>query len=204
MLIFTLIYVGKGIINFKHKSWSYFKDFETWLDIGINVAFLLISFHSNPFSDTDFKVAKWQYHVNGFAVFSTWLMQFLLIGRIPKFGLYIEVFIRVLETFMNVLMTFIFLLVAFTASFIVLLPNSPALYDWWSGVKILVLMLGEIPYDELFYDQNGNNINNVYGSAQIMMIIFIVLICIVIMNLLFGLAVADIQVCFRFITARAI
>lgn len=194
MLIFTFIYVGKGIVHITHKGWSYFKDFEAWLDIGINIAFLLISFHSDPFSKTGFKVSEWQYHVNGFAVFSTWLMQFLLIGRIPKFGLYIEVFKRVLVTFMNVLMTFIFLLVAFTASFVVLLPNSKALSDVWSGVKILVLMLGEIPYDELFYDTTDNKMSIVNGSAQIMMTIFVVLISIVIMNLLFGLAVADIQV----------
>lgn len=83
MILFTLIYVAKEVGKFLHKGRDYFLDYESWLHIATKVSFLLTSFHDNPFrwDERQITVANWQYHMNGVALFLTWLMQMLIIGR---------------------------------------------------------------------------------------------------------------------------
>ena len=75
-----------------------------------------------------------------------------------------------------------------------------------------VMMLGELEYDDLYYPQKKTlnlTIDNTIGygeiveetqsqffpfTAHILVTVFILLVSIIIMNLLFGLAVTDIQV----------
>ena len=84
-------------------------------------------------------------------------------------------------------------------------------------IKVLVMMTGEIEYNDLYYprdnvlafnmtkDENGtfqgNGAIDEHSSAQyfpltahFILTVFIVVIAIVIMNLLFGIAVSDVQV----------
>ena len=77
------------------------------------------------------------------------------------------------------------------------------------------MMIGELEYDDLMYNtdetiafsNNGNHSSNITGhvaskvqgqlypfSAYFLMLLFIILFSIIIMNLLFGLAVSDVQV----------
>ena len=77
------------------------------------------------------------------------------------------------------------------------------------------MMIGELEYDDLMYNtdqtiafsNNGNHSLNITGnvesktielfypfSAYFLMLLFIILFSIIIMNLLFGLAVSDVQV----------
>ena len=74
------------------------------------------------------------------------------------------------------------------------------------------MMLGELEYDELYYPQNRTFnllLNGTHGigkieeetvsqyfpfTAHILVTVFVLLVSIIIMNLLFGLAVTDIQV----------
>jgi len=44
----------------------------------------------------------------------------------PKFGLYIEMLVKVLITFINFVLAYVFLLLAFTISFYILFPDYPA------------------------------------------------------------------------------
>ena len=83
MIIFTMIYMGKEISKCIHQQWQYFYQYESWLHIATKVSFILTSFHSNPYSweSNPVVISHWQYHVNGFALFLTWLIQMLIIGR---------------------------------------------------------------------------------------------------------------------------
>ena len=58
-------------------------------------------------------------------------------------------------------------------------------------VKTLVMMAGEIEYENFIYE-NGDAIFPFTG--HFMILLFVVLISIILMNLLVGLAVSDIQV----------
>ena len=61
-------------------------------------------------------------------------------------------------------------------------------------VKTLVMMAGEIEYENFIYE-NGDAIFPFTG--HFMILLFVVLISIILMNLLVGLAVSDIQVRIR-------
>ena len=78
-------------------------------------------------------------------------------------------------------------------SFSVLFPN----YKSFNAnavsavVKSLVMMAGEIEYEDFIYE-NGDTLFPITG--HFMILLFVVLISIILMNLLVGLAVSDIQV----------
>ncbi len=62
-------------------------------------------------------------------------------------------------------------------------------------VKTLVMMAGEVEYENFIFE-NGDSLFPVSGHFMIM--IFVVLVSIILMNLLVGLAVSDIQVSSNF------
>ena len=79
------------------------------------------------------------------------------------------------------------------ASFCVLFPNYQSfnVQTVSALVKTLVMMAGEIEYENFIYE-NGEAIFPFTG--HFMILLFVVLISIILMNLLVGLAVSDIQV----------
>ena len=183
-----------------HMRSKYFKEVESWLHLVTFISFPLISFHNNPFDWTSTKIPElrwWQYHINGFAIFCTWVLQMLIVGKIPRFGIYVEVFKKVAKTFISFSAAFFFLLVAFTLSFVVLFQEKLAFKHPSVVVKVFVMMLGEIEYDDLFKnDPEMEKPEHVLFpfTSHIMLGAFILMISMVLMNVLFGLAVADIQV----------
>ena len=126
---------------------EYLKQYESWLNIITILSFALISFHSDPFyywrTNETFKLKRWQFSVNGFGIFFTWILQMFHMGRTPKYGLYIEVFKKVSKTFLNFFLTFIFLFVGFLGAFLVLFPANRGFEELspLTFVKILVMMV---------------------------------------------------------------
>jgi hypothetical protein len=55
------------------------------------------------------------------------------------------------------------------------------------------MMTGEMDFNTLFYDENGNEKIRFPGTTHLVFLFFVLLIVIVLMNLLVGLAVSDIQ-----------
>ena len=113
----------------------------------------------------------------------------MMIGRLPLFGIYVQMFTTVAKNFFKFLAAYFCLLIAFALSFAVLFPN----YQSFNGnalVKVLVMMAGEIEYENFVYE-NGSALYP--GTSHMMILFFVVLISIILMNLLVGLAVSDIQ-----------
>ena len=75
----------------------------------------------------------------------------LLFGRIPQSGIYVEIFKKVSWTFAKFLWSFLSLIFAFATSFFILFPNHRSFesIDASFFVKILVMMMGELEYDDL-------------------------------------------------------
>ena len=117
----------------------------------------------------------------------------LMIGRLPTFGIYVQMFTTVAKNFAKFLAAYFCLLVAFALSFCVLFPNYQSFNVALPAaiVKTLVMMAGEIEYENFIYE-NGDALFSFTG--HLMILIFTVLVSIILMNLLVGLAVSDIQV----------
>jgi small-conductance mechanosensitive channel len=102
-------------------------------------------------------------------------------------------FTTVARNFFRFLAAYFCLLVAFALSFSVLFPNYQSfnVSAVSAVVKTLVMMSGEIEYENFIYE-NGATLYPFTG--HFMILLFVVLISIILMNLLVGLAVSDIQV----------
>ena len=179
---------------------------------GIIINVVTVSFHTNPLTRIgaySVLVARWQvgkhriiintpmrvshcvfqHHAAAIGVFLVWGELMLMIGRLPLFGIYVQMFTTVAKNFFKFLAAYFCLLIAFALSFAVLFPN----YQSFNGnalVKVLVMMAGEIEYENFVYE-NGAALFP--GTSHMMILFFVVLISIILMNLLVGLAVSDIQ-----------
>ena len=122
-----------------------------------------------------------------------WGELMLMVGRLPTFGIYVQMFTTVAKNFFKFLAAYFCLLVAFALSFCVLFPNYQSfnVHTISALVKTLVMMAGEIEYENFIYE-NGEALFPFTG--HFMILLFVVLISIILMNLLVGLAVSDIQV----------
>ena len=195
----------------------YFREWESILNILIILSFPLISFHQNPFEEGGFKVWSWQYHVAGLGITVTWFINMILVGKVPKLGIYIHMFIAVGSSFGNFFLAFISIFFAFGLTFSVIFPDAAAFSETpflTSPIKILVMMTGELEYNDLYYASYWDiEINNtahsnetIHGvlkegtqeqifpfTGHALLTIFILVVSLIIMNMLFGMAVKDVQ-----------
>merc|ERR1719510_771157 len=218
LVLFTILHVLVTVTKIVHYKKRFITDKEIILNTLIIISFFLITFHSNPLdhrtgSTATVYLGRYQYHSAGVGVALTWLMQMYFLAKVPRFGKYIEMFTSVSLTFLNLLFAFIFFLFAFTLSFYILFPGYNAFDTALPAVlvKVLVMMLGELEYEDIYYPQkNTINLtihnNTIYGviedgfktqyfpfTAHVVLLTFIIFVSIIVMNLLFGLAVTDVQ-----------
>ena len=91
---FTINGMLKEIAMMAKNQKKYLTQFESYIRLFTYLSFPLISFYFNPMNWEQKGVAKvlrWQYHVNGVGLFCTWVIQLFIMGRIPRFGICIEV-----------------------------------------------------------------------------------------------------------------
>lgn len=93
----------------------------------------------------------------------------------------------------QVLLAFGYLIVGFALSFAVLFHGNDQFRDFWRAVvRTVVMMMGEYEYEELFNVENGRD-TFLPVTSRIVFFAFIMLASIVLINLMIGLAVNDIQ-----------
>merc|ERR1719347_195030 len=130
-----------------------------------------------------------------------------LVGKLPMFGKYVQMFRSVSSTIVKFFFPFVFIMIGFMMAFMILFSYQDPFVGFPSAfVKLIVMMLGEIDYEGLYYpidqlivENNGTSeIEEVLkyqpfpGTAQLLVILFVALVSIIVMNLLVGLAVSDI------------
>ena len=101
------------------------------------------------------------------------------------------------RTFINFTTAFISLFIAFILAFVPFFQDHYAFSHPSVVFKVFVMMLGEIEYDGLFQnDCDEEPCPEVLfpGTSHVLVGCFILMISMVLMNVLFGMAVADIQV----------
>jgi hypothetical protein len=64
--------------------------------------------------------------------------------------------------------------------------------------KVLVMMTGELNYDEVFYSDDEKDIMPFQTSGQLFFATFVIVVTIILFNLLIGFTVSDIQVLTNF------
>jgi len=85
---------------------------------------------------------------------------------------------------------------AFALSFCILFSNQKPFNNIPSSIlKTVVMMIGELEFEDLFYNKETGEDENILLpiTAHLMFFAFVILVTVILMNLLVGLAVSDIQ-----------
>ncbi|XP_059352029.1 transient receptor potential channel pyrexia-like [Daphnia carinata] len=134
----------------------------------------------------------WQHHLAAVVITVTWCNLMLHVGRFPVFGLYVQMFTTVAWNLAKLLLAYMSLIIGFAMGFAVLFPNTDSFYQMPEALlKALVMMTGEIEYEKTFHENVADL--KYAGTTHLIFFAFVLFIVIVLMNLLVGLAVSDIQ-----------
>lgn len=139
---------------------------------------------------------NWQSHVAAFAVLFAWVNLMLLFGQLPVFGSYIAMYIKVQKEFLKLFLAYAFLLFGFALSFCVIFPAKINFDNPTYGfIQVIALMIGSVEYNDLILENEPGKPPEfmLEASAHIMFLIFMLFVTIIMMNLLVGIAVRDIQ-----------
>ena len=86
---FASVLSAKEVFQLMHSQNLYFLNWENWVQLGIIINVVMVSFHTNPFSSLHSwveLVSRWQHHAAAIGVFLVWGELMLMVGRLPTFG----------------------------------------------------------------------------------------------------------------------
>ncbi|KAJ8979231.1 hypothetical protein NQ317_019083 [Molorchus minor] len=167
---------------------QYFSYPENTLEWLVIVSVFVISFIYTG------RTYMWQNHVGAFAVLFSWTNLMLMIGQLPLFGTYVAMYTRVLREFAKLLLAYSCMLIGFAISFCIMFPEAATFANpFVSLITIISMMSGELNL-EIYADEDQDD-PPLYleVSAQITYTLFVLFVTIILMNLLVGIAVDDIQ-----------
>lgn len=183
--IFRKLYGIIGYSSFKH----YVTQVENIIEWFVITSVFVISYiYTN-------RTYTWQNHIGAFAVLLGWTNLMLMIGQLPVFDVYVAMYTKVQGEFAKLFMAYSCMLIGFTISFCVIFPSSSSFANPFMGfITVLVMMIGEQDLSLLINDPDGKDPPFLLEiSAQITFVLFLIFVTIILMNLLVGIAVHDIQ-----------
>ncbi|XP_011184845.1 transient receptor potential channel pyrexia isoform X2 [Zeugodacus cucurbitae] len=183
--IFRKLYGITGYSTFKHYV-TQVENIMEWFVI--TSVFIISHIYTN-------KTYTFQNHIGAFAVLLGWTNLMLMIGQLPVFDVYVAMYTRVQGEFAKLFMAYSCMLIGFTISFCVIFPSSSSFANPFMGfITVLVMMIGEQDLSLLINDPDGKDPPFLLEvSAQITFVLFLLFVTIILMNLLVGIAVHDIQ-----------
>lgn len=171
---------------------EYIRDPENYGQI-ISVVGMVLSFlPPHPEHKKHGDESDWQHHLAAIVIVVAWINLMMHVGRFPVFGLYVQMFTTVARNIGKLLVAYVSLIVGFAMGFGVLFPETQSFSHMpYALLTAFVMMAGESDYSQIFYEaKEGIKYN---GTTHLVFLVFILLISVVLMNLIVGLAVSDIQ-----------
>lgn len=115
-----------------------------------------------------------------------------LISRLPGIGLYVHMLGKVTGTVLSFFATYLWSLLGYAVAFHLILPSNGAYALFGdSFIKVLTMLLGEYEYNLNFVQVTDDTSYSWVGKA--IFVYFLLDMSIVLMNLVLGLAVSDID-----------
>ncbi|XP_050421668.1 transient receptor potential cation channel subfamily A member 1 isoform X3 [Adelges cooleyi] len=202
IMIYVFINSIREVIQFYQQGWPYLLDPTN--AVAILLYFSAVAMISPALTG---RLIEYQVSFASFTVFLSWFTLLLNLQRFDQVGIYVVMFLEILQTLIKVLLLFSILIAAFGLAFYILLSKGNHLSFSTVPMSLLrtfAMMLGEIDllgtYIQPLYSNDGNGDD--FGEIRsipypvpvfLMLGVFMVLMPILLMNLLIGLAVGDIE-----------
>nr|XP_054752851.1 transient receptor potential cation channel subfamily A member 1 homolog [Lytechinus pictus] len=201
----------REIVQMVLQRLAYFKNMDNYLELFLYIAAILFAL---PFSEVEYVESghikkDWQWQCGAVAGFFGWINLLLFIRGNSKLGIYVIMFIDIICTFLKFAIILVLFIMAFGLAFYALLMNqNPFNRLGYSLAKTFVMMIGELDYASIFFAQDylgtqntradGDDtyfLNAIFfkGLTYVFFCTFLVVMAILMMNMLVGLAVDDIQ-----------
>ncbi|CAC5415131.1 TRPA1 [Mytilus coruscus] len=193
VLLFTVLNILKEIFQMVQQRVKYFTDLNNLLEWVLYVSSALfvtpVLFGYSDHLNTE---------AGAVAIFLAWFNCLLFLQRFDVFGIYVIMFLEILKTLLQALCVFSLLIVAFGLSFFLLLRNETSEAYSSPGLSLLRtgMMMLELDYMMSFnepYTDSDETTLPYKAPTVILLIIFVLIMPILLMNLLIGLAVGDIE-----------
>ncbi|CAK1543481.1 unnamed protein product [Leptosia nina] len=171
------------------KSKRHLFQLETWVKFGsVGLAMVI------PSAIKLAGEAVWPRHVATLALLFSWIELMFLLSRFPSWGYYVLMFGKVAMNVIKILLTFAFIIIGFSLSFMIQFHTQiPFESPWAALVKTLVMMTSEFDYQALFDKENSRELAMSLIVVRFIFLLFLILAAIVLMNLMVGVAVSDIN-----------
>ncbi|XP_061382460.1 transient receptor potential cation channel subfamily A member 1 isoform X1 [Danaus plexippus] len=195
ILTYNFICVIREMYNIKEQKWHYIVDLSNFVSWMLYVSSTLMTLPSiYPIYQNI------QSSAASITAFLAWFKLLLLLQRFDQVGIYVVMFLEILQTLIKVLMVFSILIIAFGLAFFVLLSNGQHLSFSsipMSLMRTFTMMLGEIDfvgtYVQPYYKTEIDVLLPFPIPTFFILGLFMVFMPILLMNLLIGLAVGDIE-----------
>ena len=187
--LFTTVLFLQELLQLSFEKTYYFRSTQNRLELLIilltTILLILIGLNLEGLKEP-------RQHIAAFVTFFAWIDITVIFSKWPGFGIYVLMMISVVRNVIQFLMVYFTTFVAFAMSFYLILPSHPDFSDPLSSfVKTIPMFLGEMEFSGTFTWDAVRQTNGLNGTAQIMFILFVIMVSIIINNLLIGLTVSD-------------
>ncbi|XP_064626190.1 transient receptor potential cation channel subfamily A member 1-like isoform X2 [Lineus longissimus] len=197
IVVFCLLNMVKEVIQMVQQKMKYFLDVTNLLEWILYISCSVFLCPSLTMSTS----THFQWESGAVATFLAWVNLLLFFQRSGRFGIYVVMFLEILKTLIEVLVVFFVLIVAFGLAFYIVLTNKTNSENGQGTLGMMLLrcammMLGDYDFKETFlYPLTDSDTTTAHFATLtvVLLVAFILLMPILLMNLLIGLAVGDIE-----------
>ncbi|XP_067028260.1 transient receptor potential cation channel subfamily A member 1-like [Acropora muricata] len=184
--VVTLLHMIKELLQLRKQGRTYLlslTNYLEWSAYGLTLLYI--------FPPCDCKLGFKQ-EIGALALFFGWMNLVLFLRRLSSYGQYVIMLTTMFATLIKVWILFFLFIVAFGSTFYILMDEETLSYSTFpnSMMTVFVMTLGELNYAEVFMPWDKLE----YATlTNILFFIFVLGMPIIIMNMLVGLAVGDID-----------
>ncbi|XP_053390008.1 transient receptor potential cation channel subfamily A member 1 homolog isoform X2 [Mercenaria mercenaria] len=170
---------------------EYFKQKENYVELAVYIFSVLFVVNVTECEHTDYRT-EWQWALGTLSVFMAWINLLVFGKKFEHLGIYVMMLWSIIKTFLvNVFPIIAVLVVAFSIAFTCVHQDQMKFANvWHSLLTTSSLMISGFDYDEFLSLANYHDIASV---SYIIYSLFQLLMTIVIINLMVGVAVENVQ-----------
>uniref|UniRef100_A0A8R1DMC4 ANK_REP_REGION domain-containing protein n=1 Tax=Caenorhabditis japonica TaxID=281687 RepID=A0A8R1DMC4_CAEJA len=197
--ILAICQIGIEFFQLYQRKLAYLTNWENWIDCFIYSTALLTVYDFSECSSSSGVRQNWQWLLAALCIFFGWINLLFMIRKMPRFGIFVVMFVDIVKTFFRFFPVFVLFIIAFSSSFYVILQNRPEFSTiFLSPLKTTVMMIGEFEFTGIFHGDSSSHTEKMFGPAHMslaycLFFFFCIIMTILLMNLLVGLAVDDIK-----------